>query len=59
MFELAKIQKALKDFGFDGWLFFDFHRANILAHRVLDFQHDALFTRRFYYMVPAEGEGDG
>lgn len=56
MFELARIQRALKDFGFDGWLFFDFNRANVLAHRILDFRHEALLSRRFYYMVPAEGE---
>jgi len=56
MFQLAGIQKALKEFGFDGWLFFDFHGANVLARRILDFESSALVTRRFYYMVPAEGE---
>lgn len=56
MFQLDKIQKALRDFGFDGWLFFDFHGSNVLARRVLDFAPTALVSRRFYYMVPAEGE---
>ncbi len=56
MFQLDKIQKALKDFGFDGWLFFDFHGSNVLARRVLDFAPTSLVSRRFYYMVPAEGE---
>jgi Xaa-Pro aminopeptidase len=56
MFELTKIQNALKDFGFDGWLFFDFHRTNLLAHRILDLSTESMLTRRFYYMVPAEGE---
>jgi Xaa-Pro aminopeptidase len=56
MFQLDKIQNALKDFGFDGWLFFDFHGANVLARRILDFEPSSLVTRRFYYMVPAQGE---
>ncbi|MCK4774085.1 MAG: aminopeptidase P family protein, partial [Candidatus Krumholzibacteria bacterium] len=56
MFDLNKIQGALKEFGFDGWLFFDFHGANVLARRILDFEPTSLVTRRFYYMVPAEGE---
>jgi Xaa-Pro dipeptidase len=55
MFQLEEIQKALKEFGFDGWLLFDFHGANVLARRILDFEPTALVTRRFYYMVPAEG----
>lgn len=56
MFDLGAIQKALRDFGFDGWLFYDFHGANVLARRILDFESTALVSRRFYYMVPAEGE---
>jgi Xaa-Pro aminopeptidase len=56
MFNLETIQKALKDFGFDGWLFYDFHGANVLARRILDFDPSSLVSRRFYYMVPAEGE---
>jgi Xaa-Pro aminopeptidase len=56
MFDLGAIQKALRDFGFDGWLFYDFHGANVLARRILDFEQTALVSRRFYYMVPAEGE---
>jgi Xaa-Pro aminopeptidase len=56
MFDLEKTQSALKEFGFDGWLFFDFHGANVLARRILDFEPTSLVTRRFYYMVPAEGE---
>lgn len=56
MFQLDQIQKALRDFGFDGWLFHDFQGVNVLARRILDFEATALVTRRFYYMVPAEGE---
>jgi Xaa-Pro dipeptidase len=56
MFNLDSIQKALKEFGFDGWLFYDFHGANVLARRILDFDTTSLVSRRFYYMVPAQGD---
>jgi len=56
MFNLEEIQNALKEFGFDGWLLWDFHGANVLARRILDFEPASLVSRRFYYMVPAEGE---
>jgi Xaa-Pro dipeptidase len=56
MFDLKKIQSALKEFRLDGWLFFDFHASNMLARRILDFHPRALNTRRWFYMVPAEGE---
>lgn len=56
MFDLKKIQSALQQFGIDGWLLWDFHGANVLARRILDFEPSSLVTRRFYYMVPAEGQ---
>lgn len=56
MFDLEAVQKALRDFEFDGWLFYDFHGINVLARRILDFEQTALVSRRFYYMVPARGE---
>ena len=50
------IQQALRDQGLDGWLFFDHHRRDPLAYRVLDLKsaHDP--TRRWYYLIPAQGE---
>jgi Xaa-Pro dipeptidase len=55
MFELEKVQSALKEFGFDGWLLYDFRGSNKLARRILNFSSAPLVTRRLYYMVPAEG----
>ncbi|MEK7754923.1 MAG: aminopeptidase P family protein, partial [Acidobacteriota bacterium] len=53
---ISDIQQALRDQGLDGWLFFDHHRRDPLAYRVLDLKaaHDP--TRRWYYLIPAEGE---
>lgn len=56
MFDLNKIQAALKEFNLDGWLFYDFHGNNMLARRILKFESTALCTRRYLYFVPAEGE---
>ena len=38
MFDLAAIQKSLREFGLDGWLLYDFRASNVLARRVLDLE---------------------
>lgn len=56
---LAEIQAAVRAEGLDGWLFFDHHRRDPLAYRVLQFDPGPVITRRWYYLVPAEGEPRG
>jgi Xaa-Pro aminopeptidase len=56
---LAEIQAALKEEGLDGWLFFDHHRRDPLAYRVLKFTPNSIVSRRWYYFVPAHGEPAG
>src|SRR5580692_2957155 len=56
---LAEIQAALRDEGLDGWLFFDHHRRDPLAYRVLKFTPNSIVSRRWYYFVPAHGEPVG
>ena len=34
-FDLKQIQAAIREFGFDGWLLYDFRGMNVLALRVL------------------------
>ena len=53
---LQEIQAALRDEGLDGWLFFDHHRRDPLAYRVLQFTPGSMLTRRWYYFVPATGK---
>jgi Xaa-Pro aminopeptidase len=53
---LAEIQAALREEGLDGWLFFDHHRRDPLAYRVLKFTPGSMVSRRWYYFVPAHGE---
>ena len=52
---LENIQREIRNQKLDGWLFFDHHLRDPLAYRVLGIAPTAP-TRRWYYMIPAEGE---
>lgn len=56
---LNEIQQALRDQKLDGWLFFDHHRRDPLAYRVLSFSPEREVTRRWYYLIRAHGEPMG
>ena len=53
---LEAIQAAIRDAGFDGWLFYDHHHRDPLAAQILGLDPKAHITRRWYYFIPAEGE---
>lgn len=53
---IEQIQQSLKQGCLDGWLFFDHHRRDLLAYRILGIPEEVEATRRWYYFVPAEGE---
>lgn len=53
---LSEIQTALREQGLDGWLFFDHHQRDPLAYRVLWLAPEGPVTRRWYYLIPANGE---
>ena len=50
------IQQALRRSSIDGWLFFDHHRRDPLAYRILEIPESVEPTRRWYYFLPADGE---
>jgi Xaa-Pro aminopeptidase len=56
MFDLSAVQAALREFQFDAWLLCDFRGSNLLARRILDLGDRPLMSRRFFYLVPAQGE---
>src|SRR5262245_42984322 len=56
MFDLASVQSALRDLGFDGWLLYDFRGLNVLAQRIVGLAADAHATRRWFYFIPAKGQ---
>ena len=53
---LDAIQQALQRESLDGWLFFDHHRRDPLAYRILGLPESAMASRRWYYFIPASGE---
>ena len=56
---LESIQCELQKAGFDGWLFFDHHERDPLAYRVLGLKPPGHISRRWYYVIPAQGEPRG
>src|SRR5918911_1761501 len=50
------IQRALKEAGLDGWLFYDFRKSDPLAYRILLLDRNAFASRRWAYYIPALGE---
>ncbi len=57
--ELAKIQQEIRDQKLDGWLFFDHHLRDPISYHVLGLAPAKAPTRRWYYMIPAQGEPAG
>jgi Xaa-Pro aminopeptidase len=54
--ELEHIQQALRSEKFDGWLFYDFRKSNPIAYQVLSLSTEEIYTRRWFYFIPPEGE---
>ena len=57
--QIKEIQEALRDEKLDGWLFFDHHQRDPLAYRILKLNPTRTVTRRWYYLIPAQGEPKG
>ncbi len=53
---LRRIQIALQREKLDGWLFFDFRRSDEIAYRVLGLDPAGARTRRWYCLIPAQGQ---
>jgi Xaa-Pro aminopeptidase len=54
--DLAAIQQALRDRNIDAWLFYDHHHRDPISYRVLGLPDGLMVTRRWYYLIPAQGE---
>jgi Xaa-Pro dipeptidase len=53
---LPAIQSALRERNIDAWLFYDHHHRDPIAYRVLGVPNSLMVTRRWYYLIPAQGE---
>jgi Xaa-Pro aminopeptidase len=54
--KLREIQSALQSRDIGAWLFYDHHHRDPIAYRVLGLPESLFATRRWFYLVPAEGE---
>lgn len=55
--DVAAIQRSLRESGLGAWLLYDFHGANPISVRVAGLADSGhLATRRWYYLIPAEGQ---
>ena len=54
--DLQGIQAALRERNFDAWLFYDHHHRDPIAYSVLGLREDSMVTRRWFYVIPDEGE---
>lgn len=53
---ISEIQKMLRSEALDGWLFFDHHRRDPLAYRILRLPDSLQPSRRWFYLIPMEGD---
>jgi Xaa-Pro aminopeptidase len=54
--DLPAIQAALRERNIDAWLFYDHHHRDPIAYSVLGLPPGQMVTRRWFYLIPAEGE---
>ena len=53
---LPAIQAALRERKFDAWLFYDHHHRDPIGYTILGLPEKMHVTRRWYYLIPADGE---
>jgi Xaa-Pro dipeptidase len=53
---LQSIQSALRERGFDAWLFYDHHHRDPIAYKILGLPESLFVTRRWFYLIPREGD---
>jgi Xaa-Pro aminopeptidase len=54
--DLKAIQSALHERNIDAWLFYDHHHRDPIAYKVLGLPEHLMVTRRWFYIIPREGE---
>src|SRR5918993_1725275 len=57
---IPAVQRALQEDGLDAWLLYDFRGTNPIATRLAGLAGSGkMATRRWYYLIPADGEPRG
>ncbi len=53
---IARIQETLRELDLDAWLFFDHHYRDPIAYQILDLDPHQTVSRRWYFLVPRDGD---
>ena len=53
---IEEIQSELRTRGIPGWLFYDHHHRDAMSYRVLGLADSLMVSRRWFYLVPAQGD---
>lgn len=53
--KIQSIQQALKEEKIPGWLLYNFRGSNVFATNILAIPSHIIQTRRYFYLIPAEG----
>lgn len=56
MKRIEEIQAELRHRQIPAWLFFDHHHRDAISYRILGLPESSMVSRRWFYLVPAEGE---
>jgi Xaa-Pro aminopeptidase len=54
--DLKAIQAALHERNIDAWLFYDHHHRDPISYKVLGIPESLMVTRRWFYVIPRDGE---
>ena len=56
MNKIEEIQAELRDRQIPAWLFYDHHHRDAISYRILGLPEPLMVSRRWFYLIPAEGE---
>jgi len=56
MTRIEEIQAELRNRQMPAWLFYDHHHRDAVSYRILDLPESLMVSRRWFYLVPAQGE---
>jgi Xaa-Pro dipeptidase len=53
---VQRIQQTLRQLDIDAWLFFDHHQRDPIGYQILHLELKQMASRRWYYLIPKDGE---
>lgn len=56
MSKINQIQSELRDRQIPAWLFYDHHHRDAISYRILGLPESLMVSRRWFYLIPAQGD---